>query len=111
MSSGQPIFGGKPRPDGAAIRIAATSASSRRSTTALVNCVVPSMTASTEASIPGRSESMSSSAFRMPVSTSAEVSAFVEATTESPSSRTASVCVPPTSIPILSMSLLLWRHQ
>ena len=104
MSSGQPILGGRPTPDGLPMRIAATSESSRRSITALVNWVVPSITASMESSPPACSDRIASSASIMPVSTSAVVSALVCAMTASPSSNTASVCVPPTSMPILSMS-------
>jgi hypothetical protein len=65
----------------------------------LVKWVVPIITACTEAGSAALSASKPSSASRMPVVTSRVVARLISVTTELPSIRTASVCVPPTSIP------------
>ena len=72
----------------------------RRCTTALVKWVVPIMTASTaDRSVPGRS-SRRLSAVSIPEVTSSVVGVFTVYRTVWSSIRTASVLVPPTSIPI-----------
>src|SRR5437867_6050868 len=81
------------------MRTAATRVSPRRCTTALVKCVVPIITAPTFAAA-GAVASRSASARVTPPVTSAVVGVFTAAATRSPSRKTASVLVPPTSIPI-----------
>src|SRR5947207_46183 len=115
-SSGQSTNGGSDALAGRPMRTAATRVRPRRWTTALVKWVVPIMTAlivvagsaSPARSVGGLSEmrlgsvaSSSASARVTPPVTSAVVGVFTAATTRSPSRRTASVLVPPTSMPIL----------
>ena len=97
-SSGQSTKGGSDALAGSPIRTAAMRVRPRRWTTALVKCVVPIMTASTRAAA-GAAASRSASARVIPLVTSAVVGVLTAATTRSPSSRTASVLVPPTSMP------------
>src|SRR6266403_654334 len=114
-SSGQSTNGGSDALAGRPMRTAATRVRPRRWTTALVKWVVPIMTAlivvagsaSPARSVGGLSEmrlgsvaSSSASARVTPPVTSAVVGVFTAATTRSPSRRTASVLVPPTSMPI-----------
>src|SRR6267143_3577370 len=101
--SGQSTNGGSDALAGRPMRTAATRVTPRRWTTALVKCVVPIIAALTrEAS--GATASSSDNARVTPPVTSAVVGVFTAATMRSPSSRTASVFVPPTSIPILRRS-------
>src|SRR5438094_130012 len=114
-SSGQSTNGGSDALAGRPMRTAATRVRPRRWTTALVKWVVPIMTAlivvagsaSPARSVGGLSEmrlgsvaSSSASARVTPPVRSAVVGVFTAATTRSPSRRTASVLVPPTSMPI-----------
>src|SRR6266404_1222401 len=114
-SSGQSTNGGRDALAGRPMRTAATRVRPRRWTTALVKWVVPIMTALivvAGSASPARSvgallemrqgsvASSSASARVTPPVTSAVVGVFTAATTRSPSRRTASVFVPPTSIPI-----------
>src|SRR6516165_2746579 len=99
-SSGQSQKGGSEALAGSPMRTAATRARSRRWTTALTKWVVPITTPS----IPPRATSIcpasSASAVTMPAVTSAVVGVLTACTTRPSSSSTASVLVPPTSIPI-----------
>src|SRR3989441_7319870 len=97
-SSGQSTKGGSDALAGRPIRTAATRVRSRRWTTAFVKCVVPIMTASIGPLVPTAARS-SRSAVVIPPVTSAVVGVLTAWTTASPSSRTASVLVPPTSMP------------
>src|SRR5437660_686757 len=114
-SSGQSTNGGSDALAGRPMRTAATRVRPRRWTTALVKWVVPIMTAlivvagsaSSARSVGGlfgmrlgSVASSSDSARVTPPVTSAVVGVFTAATTRSPSRRTASVLVPPTSMPI-----------
>ena len=76
------------------------SGASRRCTTALVKCVVPIITTSTVSAAMPEVASTSESAAATPLITSGVVAAFTPATTTSPSISTASVLVPPTSMPM-----------
>src|SRR3954469_4789645 len=103
-SCGQSQNGGSEALAGMPIRIAATFIKFRRWTTALMKCVVPITTAS----IGPRAEGSARSAFsasRMPDVTSCVVGRLTAKTTLSPSSSTASVLVPPTSIPMRRINL------
>jgi hypothetical protein len=74
----------------------------RLCTTALVNCVVPIITAPICPVCTPACCSRRCSAAVTPVVMSAELFIFTQSTTRVPSMTTASVLVPPTSIPILS---------
>jgi len=99
-SSGQSTKGGSEALAGSPIRTAATGVRSRRWTTALVKCVVPIITASTRLRSRREVSSSERSAVVIPEVTSAVVGVLTAQATRSPSSSTASVFVPPTSIPI-----------
>ncbi len=98
-SSGQSTKGGSEAPEGRPMRTAATRPRSRRCTTALVKWVVPIITAWASRA-PGACATSSARARVMPVVTSGVVGVFTPAATASSSSRTASVLVPPTSMPM-----------
>src|SRR6266480_3577676 len=104
-SSGQSTNGGSEAEAGSPIRIAATGVRSRRWTTALVKWVMPTMTASMDARSTRDSSSSVRSARPIPVVTSGVVGVFTAWTTRASASRTASVLVPPTSIPSLRVIL------
>ena len=90
-------------------RSAAVGARLARFTTALVKCVVPIITARTWAGSKARICCSASSASMIPLVTSLEVDFFTPANTCDPSIKTASVFVPPTSMPIrrlLTLSLI-----
>src|SRR5256885_11794852 len=97
-SSGQTTKGGSEALAGKPIRTAATRGRSRRWATALVKSGVPIMTAWIGPVGPTAASS-SRSAVLIPPVTSAVVGVLTAWTTVSPSSRTASVLVPPTSMP------------
>lgn len=99
-SSGQSTIGGRPRVAGRPRRTAATSSSRLRSTTALVKCVVPIITASMSATEAPVRLSKSRRTAVMPPLTSAVVGDLQSLRTAMPSMRTASVLVPPTSMPM-----------
>src|SRR5712671_2525731 len=104
-SAGQSQKGGNEALAGNPIRTAATRARSRRCTTALTKWVVPMMTPSIVLrAISGRPVS-SSSAVTMPVVTSDVVGVLTACATFPSSSITASVLVPPTSMPIRRIAL------
>src|SRR5882724_801214 len=98
-SFGQSQNGGSEALAGMPMRIAATFCNERRCTTALMKWVVPITTASTGTAAAGLARS-AFSASRMPEVTSAVVGRLTEWTTFSSAIRTASVLVPPTSIPM-----------
>src|SRR6266542_850197 len=103
-SCGQSQNGGSEALAGMPIRTAATFIKFRRWTTALMKCVVPITTASTGP----RAAASARNAFRasrMPDVTSFVVGRLTANTTLSPSSSTASVLVPPTSIPMRRINL------
>ena len=102
-SSGQSTIGGSEAPAGMAMRIAATRSSRARSTTALVKWVVPIITASTGAAWAGWLAVTWRIASTTPFITSDVVGNLMAERTVSPSIRTASVLVPPTSMPIRFM--------
>src|ERR1700688_3615125 len=102
-SGGQSQNGGREALAGMPIRIAATFIKCRRWTTALMKCGVPITTASTGARAAGSARN-AFKASRMPDVTSIVVGRFTVKTTLSPSSSTASVLVPPTSIPMRRMT-------
>ncbi len=106
-SAGQSTIGGRLCVAGRHSRTVATCARSRRCTTALVKCVVPIITTSTLSAVVLAAASTSRSALTTPVITSPLVAAFTPATTVLPSISTASVFVPPTSIPIRIMCSVL----
>src|SRR3712207_1111552 len=93
-------MGGRAAVAGRPSRTAAVGASRRASTSALMKCVVPIITAVTAAGSNARCACRLSRAWTMPAVTSSLVGDFVAARTVVPSSRTASVFVPPTSIPM-----------
>src|SRR5438874_5636695 len=104
-SAGQSQNGGNEALAGNPIRTAATRARSRRCTTALTKWVVPITTPSILLrAISGRRVS-SASAVTMPVVTSDVVGALMACATLPSSSITASVLVPPTSMPIRRIDL------
>src|SRR5258708_248703 len=103
-SCGQSQNGGREALAGMPIRIAATFIKCRRCTTALMKCVVPITTASTGRRAAG-SARKAFKASRMPEVTSIVVGRLTVKTTLSPSSSTASVLVPPTSIPMRRINL------
>src|SRR3981189_15214 len=103
-SCGQSQNGGREALAGMPIRIAATFIKCRRWTTALMKCVVPITTASTGTRAAGAARH-AFRASRMPEVTSTVVGRLTVKTTLSPSSSTASVLVPPTSIPMRRMTL------
>src|SRR6516165_10634761 len=82
------------------MRTAATRERSRRWTTALTKCVVPITTPSIAPRATAGWPASSASAVTMPAVTSAVVGVLTACTTRPSSSSTASVLVPPTSIPI-----------
>ena len=86
------------------MRIAATRASPCRCTTALTKWVVPITTASIAPRATAGCADSSPSAVTMPVVTSSVVGVLTAWTTRPSASRTASVLVPPTSIPIRRIS-------
>ena len=98
-SSGQSTNGGREAPEGRPMRTAATRPRSRRCTTALVKWVVPIMAAWASRAA-GACSTSAARARVMPVVTSGVVGVFTAAETASSSRSTASVLVPPTSIPI-----------
>src|SRR6185437_11112216 len=112
-SSGQSTIGGSEAVAGRPRRTAAVWARSRRCTTALVKCVVPIITTSTAEGGSLDASSTLRSAATTPDMTSDEVAAFTPAMTFVPSMTTASVLVPPTSMPILITPvfplLSIWR--
>ena len=81
-------------------RIAAVGSSRRRSTTALVKCVVPIITAAISSVAVPELSSTWRNAVVMPRVTSSVVGVLILAMTSVPAMSTASVFVPPTSIPI-----------
>src|ERR1700716_1257224 len=89
---------------GMPIRMAATFIKCRRWTTALMKCVVPITTASTGPRATGSARN-ALRASRMPDVTSCVVGRLTAKTTLSSSSSTASVLVPPTSIPMRRINL------
>src|SRR5690348_10397272 len=97
---GQSTIGGSAWVAGSPRRIAAVGIRRLASTTALVKCVVPIITAITLSGLTRPSSTNSLRAVTMPFVTSAVVGVFTSAKTRSPSIRTASVLVPPTSMPI-----------
>ena len=99
-SSGQSSKGGSEALAGSPMRRAATGDRSRRWTTALVKCVVPIMTASMPPARAGIAAVNNPRALTIPVVTSGVVGVLVACTTRSSSRRTASVLVPPTSMPM-----------
>ena len=99
-SSGQSTKGGKAAVAGKPRRIAAVGSNRRRSTTALVKCVVPIITPATSAVVVPDVVKTCRSAVVMPLVTSSVVGVLILATTAVPSINTASVFVPPTSIPM-----------
>src|SRR4051794_958469 len=103
-SFGQSQNGGSEALAGMPMRIAATFINCRRCTTALMKCVVPITTASTGSRAAGSARS-ALRASRMPEVTSMVVGRLTVKTTLSPSSSTASVLVPPTSIPMRRIPL------
>src|SRR5258708_3702593 len=103
-SCGQSQNGGSEALAGMPIRIAATFIKFRRWTTALMKCVVPITTASTGPRAAGSARN-AFRASRMPDVTSFVVGRLTAKTTLSPSSSTASVLVPPTSIPMRRITL------
>ncbi len=111
MSSGQPESGGSDCVAGSARRSTPTRASDRRSTIALVKCVVPIITARRSAARTPEPEMTWRRTASTPASTSAEVAVFTAWTTSSPFIRTASVLVPPTSIPIRYMVFLVSQKR
>ncbi len=98
-SSGQSTKGGSEAPEGRPMRTAATRPRSRRWTTALVKWVVPIIAASASRA-PGARSTSPARARVMPVVTSGVVGVFTAAATVSSSRSTASVLVPPTSMPM-----------
>src|SRR3981189_3439214 len=103
-SCGQSQNGGREALAGMPIRMAATFIKCRRWTTALTKCVVPITTASTGTRAAGSARN-AFKASRMPDVTSIVVGRLTVKTTLSPSSSTASVLVPPTSIPMRRITL------
>src|SRR5436190_20045636 len=104
-SAGQSQNGGNEALAGNPLRTAATRARSRRCTTALTKWVVPITTPSIlPRAISGRRVS-SASAVTMPVVTSGVVGVLTACATLPSSSKTASVLVPPTSMPIRRIGL------
>src|SRR6266702_605325 len=101
---GQSQNGGSEALAGMPIRIAATFIRFRRWTTALMKCVVPITTASTGPRATGSARN-AFRASRMPDVTSCVVGRLTAKTTLSSSSSTASVLVPPTSIPMRRINL------
>src|SRR5271157_5738724 len=99
-SSGQSQNGGSEALAGSPMRTAATRARSRRWTTALTKCVVPITTPSMAARATSGWPASSPSAVTMPAVTSGVVGVLTACTTRPSSSSTASVLVPPTSMPI-----------
>ncbi|MHC2155865.1 hypothetical protein ACVIW3_006794 [Bradyrhizobium diazoefficiens] len=101
-SVGQSQNGGSEALAGMPMRIAPIFCTWRRCTTALMKCVVPITTASTFTAAAGSARS-ALRASRMPEVTSAVVGRLTKWTTFSSTISTASVLVPPTSMPIRFM--------
>src|SRR6516162_4722067 len=99
-SSGQSQNGGNEALAGNPMRTAATRARSRRWTTALTKWVVPITTPSIAPRATSGWPASSARAVTMPAVTSAVVGVLIACTTRPSSSSTASVLVPPTSMPI-----------
>src|SRR5438067_1964011 len=99
-SSGQSQNGGNDALAGKPMRIAATRDKLRRCTTALTKCVVPMTTPSIGPRATPAWRDNFASAATMPPVTSSVVGVLTACTTRPSSSNTASVFVPPTSIPI-----------
>src|SRR6516164_2868246 len=99
-SSGQSQNGGSEALAGSPMRTAATRARSRRWTTALTKWVVPITTPSIVPRATSGWRASFASAVTMPAVTSAVVGVLIACTTRPSSSSTASVLVPPTSMPI-----------
>ena len=87
--------------DGSATRTTPTGNNPLRSSTALVKCVVPIITASTSSTSRPLAASTAPMASTTPRVTSAVVGVLCAATTRPSTTTTASVFVPPTSTPIL----------
>src|SRR5690606_15901102 len=100
-SSGQPAIGGTPSAFGSDTRNTATRVRSRRCTKAFTNWVVPIITAAILSRCSGAAASTAETALMTPLRTSAVVKLFAEASTSLPRISTASVLVPPTSMPSL----------
>src|SRR5439155_17901754 len=99
-SAGQPKSGRTPSVAGAPMRSTATRLSFRRSSTAFVACVVPSITCVIRSFATASPARIASITWRMPPVTSAVVGTLARASiAPSLSSTTASVFVPPTSMP------------
>ena len=99
-SAGQSQNGGSEALAGSPMRTAATRASPRRWTTALTKCVVPITTPSIALLAIWGCPTSELSAVTMPPVTSGVVGVLTAWATRPSSSSTASVLVPPTSIPI-----------
>src|SRR4051794_37146869 len=104
-SAGQSQKGGNEALTGNPIRTAATRARSRRCTTALAKWVVPMTTPSIVLRAIYRPPVSPASAVTMPVVTSDAVGVLTACATFPSSSITASVLVPPTSMPIRRIAL------
>src|SRR5580704_6380867 len=104
-SAGQSQNGGSEALAGNPIRTAATRARSRRCTTALTKWVVPITTPSILLRAMSGRRVNSASAVTMPVVTSEVVGVLTACATLPSSSITASVLVPPTSMPIRGIGL------
>ena len=100
MSSGQSTMGGNNRAAGSAILMIPTSSRRLRSTKALVKWVVPIITVSIADLSTALSASTWARAAVMPEPTSSVVVVLHNVNKVSPSITTASVLVPPTSIPM-----------
>src|SRR5688500_5197383 len=103
--SGQSTIGGTPLEEGRLSRTAAVGVNPVLDTMALVKCVVPSMTASIAAASKSGLSLSAASAARMPDKTSPVVGRLTAASTSCRRISTASVLVPPTSIPICTLHL------
>ncbi len=101
-SGGQSQNGGNVALIGSPIRSAPTGVNCRRCTTALIKCVVPIITASTSPWPSGAVRSCVR-ACKIPAVTSSLVGALTARTTRPSSIKTASVLVPPTSMPMRLM--------
>ena len=105
ISDGQSVNGMIPREDGKAIRMIPTGSKPRRSTNALVKCVVPIITFSISAGATPDDARTSLIASTMPSLTFSVVGDLWAANTAVPPMTTASVLVPPTSTPILMIRI------
>ena len=93
-------MGGSASVAGSPSLITPVGASRRASTTAFVKCVVPIITACTRETAPAESSTSERIAAAIPAVTSGVVGVLASASTSRPSTRTASVFVPPTSTPM-----------